>query len=93
MVDKGKYSRSKDKGLSKLQFKILQVLDKSAFKNHDKPMTLKEIVFEVTNNLEITSSAMVTYTKSLERLRKRGLIKNVGRNILREYLWEKIYEN
>ena len=83
-MEKGKYPRKGLKGISKLQRRILICLDCSNI-----PKTL----YEIKDNLFLpelqTWSNKVLLNRSLSRLRKRNLIKPIGRNSRAQYLWVK----
>ena len=80
-MDRGKYSRKESKGLSKIQLQILEILDP------DTPIT-GEFIRDYLN-IPPTKSNLVSFGWSLRRLRKRNLIKSLGRNSKREHLWVK----
>ena len=82
-MEKGKYDRKGKLGLSKLQDEILAILDES-----DNPNTIIELMTNL--NQEKTPSKRVVFTRTMERMRTRGLVKTIGRNDSRENLWVKV---
>lgn len=86
-MEKGKYSRDGPKGISKLQKEILSCLDDI------NPITLESIQDTLFSEEKQTWSNKVLLTMSLSRLRKRNLIKSIGRNPRAQNLWVKIDGN
>jgi len=78
-MNRGKYSRKENKGLSKIQLRILDVLD---FNNPVTGESLRKVL-----GIPITFSNFISFSGSLRRLRERRLIKSLGRNSKREHLW------
>ena len=86
-MEKGKYTREGPKGISKLQRQILVYL------NYDNPKTLEEVRTALFLPEFQTWSNKVLLNKSLSRLRKRNLIKSIGRNSRAQHLWIKKNDN
>jgi hypothetical protein len=80
-MEKGTYSRIDTIGIGALQSGILNLLD------FERPITLD--MLRVKLDIDDTPCNHVRLTRSLGRLRKRGLIKSLGRNSQRENLWVK----
>jgi hypothetical protein len=80
-MTRGKYDRSKEVGISKIQSDILNQLTL-------KPTPISVVMKNL--KIETTFSNKVSMTRSFSRLRSRGLIKSLGRSSNREHLWVKI---
>ncbi len=85
-MEKGKYPRDGPKGISKLQRKILSYL------NNTNPKTLEDVQDALFSEELQTWSNKVLLSNSLSRLRRRNLIKSIGRNSRAQHLWVKIKE-
>lgn len=82
-MERGKYSREGLRGISKLQKEILSCLDNIS------PSTLEDIQDTLFSEELHTWSNKVLLNMSLSRLKKRNLIKSIGRNYRAQHLWVK----
>lgn len=87
-MKKGKYPRDGPKGISKLQREILSCLEDDL-----NPKTSESIQDTLFSEEFQTWSNKVLLRASLSRLRKRNLIKSIGRNSRAQHLWVKINDN
>ena len=88
-MQKGRYSRTYKKGLSAIQKDIIDYFN--SYTNAPKIRTIADI--QKALNLSDSWSIKTSLSRSLVRLRNRGIIKSTGRNENNYNLWTIINEN